>query len=321
MQFDALIHSISLIDRELAEAIRRIEDGWKTGDAADAALTDVIADILMSCVAGGLFSVDTMVAGFNMFAEEFLRHQMDCVRSGSYRAKEYEAVRRQVYENDEYMASTYYPALLLSYIGAPNYRHILRSLDATLGDWRTTGVNRIVDIAGGHGFLLLYALNKLPTATGVCVDLSPVAGRFSSSLQKITGWGESRFAHRTIDLLGTQASELPSSFDAALCCELLEHIPNPEEFLNRIRALLSKEGRLFVSAAVRMESVDHLTFFASREEVTRMMEVAGFEILADMSVPFVASRPSDAHKWDRLLSDGTVPATFVAECRVRSNPR
>lgn len=321
MPFDELIRSISAVDPALAGAIRRVDDGWKTGDAADGMLTEVVSEMLMSCAADGLFSFNTMVAGFNAFAEEFFSHQMDCVRSGSYRAKDYEAVRKQVYENDAYMASTYYPALLLSYVAAPNYRHILRSLHATLDGWRTIGVNRIIDIAGGHGFLLLYALKTLPTATGVCVDLSPVAGRFSSSLQKITGWGSGRYAHRTIDLLGAQASELPSPFAAAICCELLEHIPNPEEFLNRIRALLSKQGRLFVSAAVRMESVDHLTFFASTEEVIRMVEGAGFEVLAEMSIPFVASRPSDAKKWDRLLSDQTTPVTFIAECRVRTHPR
>jgi 2-polyprenyl-3-methyl-5-hydroxy-6-metoxy-1,4-benzoquinol methylase len=256
-----------------------------------------------------------MVMGFNAFADEFFERQIDCLRSGSYRAKDYEAVRKEVYVNDEYMASTYYPALLLSYLASPNYRHILRSLNLILTNWKDRGVSQIIDIASGHGLLLLYALKMLGLATGVSVDLSPVAARFASSLQEATGWGSGRFSAHTKDMLIAQPSELQGPFDAAICCELLEHIPNPEAFLKRIRGYLVPQGRLFVSAAVRMESVDHLTFFASTSEVTRMIENAGFVILTEMSVPFVGARPANSQKWHRLVADPTTPVTYIAECQ------
>jgi SAM-dependent methyltransferase len=123
---------------------------------------------------------------------------------------------------------------------------------------------------------------------------------------------------RTVDLLAAEPSELSGPFDAAICCELLEHIPNPEAFLGKIRTILAPGGRLFVSAAVRMESVDHLTFFATTEEVGRMLEDQGFDILEEMSVPFVNRRPVDSRKWARLLADRHTPATFIAECRTRA---
>jgi 2-polyprenyl-3-methyl-5-hydroxy-6-metoxy-1,4-benzoquinol methylase len=269
----------------------------------------------MSCIDDGLFSVETMVTGFNTFADEFFERQMDCLRSGSYRAKDYEAVRKEVYANDTYMASTYYPALLLSYLASPNYRHILRSLNLVLTNWQERGVRRIIDIASGHGLLLLYTLKILNGATGVSVDLSPVAARFASSLQKTTGWGAARFSCHTKDLLSAQPSELEGPFDAAICCELLEHIPNPDLFLRRIREYLVPQGRLFVSAAVRMESADHLTFFASTSEVVRMIENEGFAILAEMSVPFVSARPANSQKWSRLVADPLTPVTYIAECQ------
>lgn len=309
---------ISELDPALGEALQRVENGWRSGTPEDAAGTEQLASTLIACIDSGLFSAATMVEGFKAFAEEFFAHQIECLRSGSYRAKDYEAVRQQVYANDEYMATTYYPSLLLSYVASPNYRHLWRSLEQTLARWQCHGVRRIVDIASGHGLLLLQALRALPEASGVGVDISPVAARFAASLQQITGWGAGRLEHRTLDLLTAAPANLGGPFDAAICCELLEHIPNPEAFLNKIRATLVPGGRLFVSAAVRMESVDHLTFFSTTEEVAAMLDREGFDVAVEMSVPFVNRRPSDAAKWARMLADRTVPATYVAECTARA---
>jgi SAM-dependent methyltransferase len=315
MAFDELTQRIARSDSKLAETMRHVENKWATGEPEDAALTELVSMTLMSCIDDGLFSAETMAKGFNLFSDEFFDRQLDSLRSGSYRATDYETVRKEIYANDEYMATTYYPALLLSYLASPNYRHILRSLNTILIGWKNSGVNRIVDIASGHGLLLLYALKILDEATGVSVDLSPVAARFSNSLQVTTGWGSARFSSITRDLLTTQPSELQGPFDAAICCELLEHIPNPDAFLERIRECLVPQARMFVSAAVRMESVDHLTFFATTNEVTRLLEDAGFAVLSEMSVPFVSARPSSGEKWKRLVADSTTPVTFIAECR------
>lgn len=313
---DHLLGRISEHDARLAETIARVERGWQTRDEADSRLTDIVCRALASCIDQDLFTVETMVTGFNAFSEEFFDRQMDAVRSGSYRATDYDAIRKAVYDNDEYMASTYYPALLLSYIASPNYRHILRSLDRTLQGWKARGVRNIVDIASGHGLLLLYSLKVIEGATGLSVDSSPVASRFSLSLQQATGWGSQRFSTATKDLLA-DAQDSTETFDAAICCELLEHIPNPGAVLERIRQSLVPGGAFFVSAAVRMESIDHLTYFATTDEVSRLLEAAGFKVLSEMSVPFVSARPATDHKWNRLVADSTTPVTYIAECEAR----
>jgi hypothetical protein len=108
---------------------------------------------------------------------------------------------------------------------------------------------------------------------------------------------------------------LARPFDAAICCELLEHVPEPERFLHAIHARLRDGGRLFLSAAVRMESVDHLTLFKSTAQVAVLLADAGFAVVHEMSAPFVTRRPRDSAHWQKLLDNPTVPATFVADCR------
>jgi hypothetical protein len=314
--FAHLLAEIATIDPVLAETTRQIEESWGSGDPGDAALTELVATTLHRAIEGQLFSLPTMIEGFNTFAHDFHDRQSDFLRSRTYRARDYEAVTKEVYANDTFMRTVYYPALLFGYLASPNYRALLRNLDRTLALWRGEGVTRLLEVASGHAFLLLFALRQLPGATGIGSDIAPAAGGFADSLHQITGWAPGRFQMLVTDVLDERANGAASGpFKAAICCELLEHVPEPKRFLDAIHARLEQGGRLFVSAAVRMESVDHLTVFESTESVASLLETAGFAVVEDMSVPFVTRRPRDAGHWAKLLEHPLVPATFIAHCR------
>jgi 2-polyprenyl-3-methyl-5-hydroxy-6-metoxy-1,4-benzoquinol methylase len=316
-ELDGLLDEIGTIDAKLVGTIRQLETDWRRADPRHDELTERVALALRRAVGAGLCDVATMVHAFNRFAGEFHERQLDFLRSGSYRENDYDQVTRDVYANDPYMESVYYPALLLSYLAAPNYRHILRALDATIARWRAAGVARILDVASGHGLLLLLALEELPAARGVAIDVAPAALRFASALQQATGWGEGRFSFELMDVLAASPSALGGPFDAAICCELLEHVPQPARFLAAIHGRLVPQGRLFLTAAVRMESVDHLTLFASIDELTQLLGREGYRLEHEASVPFVTRPPRDETHRRELLADPRLAATFVAEC-VRS---
>ena len=126
----------------------------------------------------------------------------------------------------------YNPALVLSYLCAPNYRYIFRQLDSATAGWRDLGCRRVLDLAGGHGLLLLHTLHQLPEAVGIEVDLSASAQTFSQRLQQVTGWGEGRFECQVRDFFDADPS-MVEPFDVAICCELLEHLPEPREHCRR----------------------------------------------------------------------------------------
>ena len=314
-EFDRLLADISIVDPQLAEATRQIDVGWGTNEPRDRELTELVATVLRGGIETGLFSLGTMVQGFNTFAHDFHARQADFLRSREYRAKDYAEVSRDVYSNEEFMRTVYYPALLLSYLASPNYRHILRELDRTLTSWRERSASRVLEVASGHAFLLLFALRELPRAVGVGTDIAAAAGGFADALQRSTGWAEGRFRFAVGDVLAANAEAPFASFDAAICCELLEHVPEPARFLRAIHERLIPGGRLFLSAAVRMESVDHLTLFESTAEITSLLAQQGFEVIREMSAPFLTRRPRDAARWQKELRSPLVAATFVGECR------
>lgn len=316
--FVGLLEEISEIDPKLGESILQLEGSWKTGEIRDAELTEIVARVLRAAIDDGHFSLRAMVDGFNTFAHDFYERQLDFLRSGTYRAKDYNEVSREVYGDEGFMCTVYYPALVFSYLAAPNYRHMLRQFDQALATWRREGVTRVLDVASGHAFLLLFALNQLPDAVGVGTDISPAAGRFAPAMHRVTGWGPSRFRFAVTDVLVDGHADLAEPFDAAICCELLEHVPEPALFLRAIHRRLRPGGRLFLSAAVRMESVDHLTLFETTEKVAALLTDEGFDVVEEKSVPFVARAPRDASQWRRLLDNPKRAATYVAECRKRS---
>lgn len=311
-----LTAALADVDPQLAEGISLLDASWHDGSARDHELTELAAGALLAGARAGLFELASIVDAFKAFAKEFHDRQLDYLRSGSYRATSYEDVNRDVYSNADYMRSVYYPALLLSYVAAPNYRQILRHLDETLAAWREQSTTRVLEVAAGHAFLLLFALRELPSATGVATDISTAAQEIAAGLATATAWGEGRFSYTLTDVLAAD-NPLPLEFDAAICCELLEHVPEPALFLRAIHARLRPNGRLFVSAAVRMESVDHLTLFESTEAVAKLLDAEGFDVVTDLSIPFVTRRPKDERHRQKLLHSPTLAATFVADCRRR----
>lgn len=315
--FERLLTEIQTVDPQLAATTRRLEESWRSGEPRDEQLTELVASMLLDAIGAGLFTLPTMVQGFNTFAHDFMERQIEFLRSGTYRAKNYDEVSRDVYLNETFMCTVYYPALLLSYVASPNYRQILRELDRTLTSWGTGATNRVLDVASGHSFLLLFALSRLPRTQGVGTDIAQAAGKFAPALNALTGWAPGRFSFAVADFLEGKDPLLAEPFDAAICCELLEHVPNPALFLRAIRRSLRPGGQLFLSAAVRMESVDHLTLFQTTDEVAALVAAEGFEVVEEVSVPFVTRRPKDESQRQKLLTSPTVAATFIATCRRR----
>jgi 2-polyprenyl-3-methyl-5-hydroxy-6-metoxy-1,4-benzoquinol methylase len=311
--FSKLLSRIELTHPTLCGNTQKLDSNWSTGDARDRELTEIVSGAIIRCVDANMFPLSSVLDAFNEFSQDFFDRQVEFLRTGEYRAKDYSEVVKAVYLDDHYMQSVYYPALLFCYLGSPNYRHIFRAVDKVTAAWRGIDCRRVLDLAGGHGFLLLHALEQLPQAVGIGIDLSPSAERFARALQRNTGWGAGRFDFRVQDFIA-QSDSSTELFDAAFCCELLEHLPEPALALRALYKVIRPGGRLFVTAAVRMESVDHLTLFRTTNEVAATLNACGFEVIEESSVPFVLKRPSNGQRWQRQLDDPMVPATYVAEC-------
>ena len=101
--------------------------------------------------------------------------------------------------------------------------------------------DRILDVGSGGG-TFLWNIGSFTKARGYGLELS--ASRASLT---------SRNAPRSRVVRGdaARAPFLPESFDLISCCQVLEHIHDPEEFMSFLYALLKPGGLLLVSSVRR----------------------------------------------------------------------
>lgn len=138
--------------------------------------------------------------------------------------------------------------------------------------------NRLVDIGCGQGDLLRHVDSAHPALELYGFELS--ASGVAATQHKVP-----RALVRELDLFSENAVSVLSDVkaDLATCSEVLEHVPNPGEFLRRARAALVPGGHMVATVPGGPRTgfdiqIGHLRHF-SRNSARETFESAGFEVL------------------------------------------
>lgn len=251
--------------------------------------TQVPLGLLNHLSGGSSEGIEDTCRGYVSFCDTFYDKQVEFARTQQYRASSYEQVNSDVYQNPEYMARVYYPALLLSYLFSSNYFHIYRVFCERFVPLVKDASGQCCEIGIGHGLLSGTLLSRAAALTGYGLDISPVAVEVTQRVSAFFGL-ESPILTQVAD--ATQSIPLANGnhYNVMICAEVLEHLPDPAKLLCNMRSALADDGALFLTASINMESVDHLYLFHSDEEVVRMVENCGFEVaVRDLAFLTVAS--------------------------------
>jgi methyltransferase family protein len=175
--------------------------------------------------------------------------------------------------------------------------------------------------------------SKFPTAETFAVDAC-AAGRyvlqFGSSRADITAQLKRKLCHVTaVDLDGgprrkssfISAPRLPENvawFDQILLMELIEHLRNPELFMNKLRRKMARRGSEVIIAASNMSSLTTRLLFRlgsfkhSNGEITRprsvtikslraLLEHTGYEVVETRGLPAPFPLAMGDNRWSRAL--------------------
>jgi 2-polyprenyl-6-hydroxyphenyl methylase/3-demethylubiquinone-9 3-methyltransferase len=104
---------------------------------------------------------------------------------------------------------------------------------------------RVLDVGCGGG-LLSEALAR-EGAQVTAIDLAPDLLKIAR-LHGLESGVKVEYRHSSAEAL---AAELPGAFDAIVCMEMLEHVPDPASVLRACATLLRPGGRLFASTLNR----------------------------------------------------------------------
>jgi SAM-dependent methyltransferase len=220
--------------------------------------------------------------GYGRFALDAMRLQKLFDRDRCYIAKTYAEAASEVYQNRDYMFSLYLPGILLShYLWPHHYRQHRFFANELVPLMRQHGGDRFYDVGVGTGFYSKEYLRALPNIRGDGFDLSPFS--LEHTLKMVSAWAfEDRYTTNLRNIITEPVGE-PAPF--VLSIEVLEHLEEPQSFLDALCRMMEPGGYGFISAAMTAPNADHIYLYNEAGEVAAQLERAGFQIVKHVEDP------------------------------------
>jgi len=132
---------------------------------------------------------------------------------------------------------------------------------------------RFYEVGTGTGFYTVQIFRHDPRFRGYGIDISPHSRQFT--LNNINGWGFGpAFTSMDTNIIGADLEPLP----CVQCIEVLEHLSDPQTFLNHLRRMLKPGGHGFITAALTAPNADHIYLYWTPKDVIDQLEAAGFTV-------------------------------------------
>jgi ubiquinone/menaquinone biosynthesis C-methylase UbiE len=232
--------------------------------------TEEVAAAVLRLIAGAekRFGEDYRWTCDRLREEEIYFH-----REGRYRLSTFAEALAEVYSDHEYMRR-YMGGLLLTQVLW--FNHI-----ATMNMFLRRVLNAItepfdyLEVGPGHGLITYFAAKSKFSRSLEAWDVSSVSLRETRAALDRLGVSKSITLVET-DILRAKLS--PKRFNLAVISEVLEHLETPREALRFLSSVISKGGRIFINVPINSPSPDHLYLFSSPDDVTALIEDAGFRV-------------------------------------------
>lgn len=240
-----------------------------------------LSEYLHFCKTQGM-NVVYMAECYLAIVEDMLREQIYFFKHNEYRYKTFDEVAESVYFNDNYMKKYMYGLALTSFLW-PNHTEIHRFF---IRNFPTHKTGCYLEVGPGHGYSFLTAMRMGNFQQYVGVDIS----RSSIELTKqITNFfiPELKSKVRLLELDFLENDCLyPSSLDAIVIGEVLEHVEKPKLFLKKISELIKSDGYIFVTTCINSPAIDHIYLWREPKEVESMIFHSGLKILNSLYLPY-----------------------------------
>lgn len=209
----------------------------------------------------------------------YLKEQAAFVRSNEYSNKDFDEVRREVYDNPEVMKRFYLEGLMLTHAFWPIHFDIHEFfLKEFVGRVQNDGTG--TEFGFGHGLYMLEVMRARASTKMRGFDISEHAREYADRLLKHGQIEPSRYSLEFADVRQRFAAA-DGEFRFAMFAEIVEHIPDPHYSLRELRRSLQPGSPAFITTVVNSNAIDHIFLFKDTSEVPPLITQAGFEIVAE----------------------------------------
>lgn len=264
-------------------------------------LLQELNEYLESYLKSANVSVDEIFEDYTKLNDMMTEEKMNFLRTGEYSCSSFNDSIENIYSNTEYMES-YMTGLMISQILWPAHYRIFNFYISCL---EKNIAPNVIEIGAGHGLFAVAALKRLPLeGKYTCIDISKkslaMTQMMINSNQHLTG-------KKDIELIEADFICTPykSEFNFGIMGEVLEHVPDPLNFLKKMKELLLPGSCLFTTTVINSPAVDHIYHFKNINEVCELFDSAGFEIVDLLAIP-EKDIPED--KWEKKMINVNVAA-------------
>lgn len=215
------------------------------------------------------------LAGYAEFCTDALRSQVFFERFGRYPATDYLEVTKACYLDEDYMNRRYLPGQYLSHYIWPHHYKMMKRFSEVLLSAIDEPVHLFCEVGVGCGMYSLQTLLKRQESKGLGFDISPHSTSFTQRVINAHAL-DARYETHTEDAFSHCVG---LSVDLVISQEVLEHLPNPAEFIEQLRRVVRPRGWGYITAAINAAHTDHIYLYRSPDEVARQITRAGWEII------------------------------------------
>lgn len=260
----------------------------------DAKDLDLVEDLATRVCRLAGDELDAFISSYRWMCGEMNKEALYFKKHGAYRLSSFQEADAQVYSNSAFMRR-YMEGLLISQVFWRNHSAAFLFFQMAFLPRLKPGF-RYLEIGPGHGLFLSVAAEHPGCARAEGWDVSEESLRQTSAALARLGLADKVGLDRQDIHAPTRGAEDQDLYDGIAICEVLEHLERPVDALRSLRRFLRPDGVLFINVPINSPAPDHIFLLRDSDEVRRMVEGAGLDILDLQLVPMTGYSLAQAER-------------------------
>lgn len=214
------------------------------------------------------FGVDCYLKLHNGMLEE----RWKFIKKGTYSNTSFKEVENSIYGNDETMTSHMNGLVLAQFLWFEQYDRFCFFKNNLLQ--YVSKPKTYLEIGGGHGLYMLKALELLPSSCQFdLIDVSKSSIKLSKGI----------INNLKVNYINKNIFDLDDNIniDFFTMGEMLEHLENPLQMLKKLKQLIKKTGKGYITTPINSPMIDHIYLFNNAEEIRKLFKDAGLKIIKE----------------------------------------
>jgi 2-polyprenyl-3-methyl-5-hydroxy-6-metoxy-1,4-benzoquinol methylase len=230
---------------------------------------------------------------YDLIVQDTFNNQLYFKRHGKYKNSSYAEVESLVYRNNDYMSMYMYGLAITAFLWV-NHTQMKHFFNEGLPKNQS---GKYLEIGPGHGFHMMEAMRASQYTSFLGVDISPTSVALTHSILSSNYFGDFKgYEIQECDFLTWETTE---KFEAVVMGEVLEHVEQPQVFLQKIADVTHKNSHIHITTCINSPAIDHIYLFEDAKQVVDMVEASGLYVKQQLLVPYQSTTLEQSEK-DKL---------------------